>query len=188
MKQYWLTNRIVIKNFNLRAIGAEKKIIEPIMNIVRKFMLVLLIGLTFMQAGASLFAITVNVSSLVESPPASLITVQGSYAFNPDLFWEKFPSLVLLALILALILNWKNSLRKWIIGGGLIWILSGVVVFVLLSPAQEEFLSAEYADSFDQGLKELGRTWKNYSLLFMSLSALSGFTYLAGLVSQNEDI
>ena len=67
-----------------------------------------------MQSGASLFAITVNISTLIESPPASLITAQGSYAFNPDIFWEKFPPLVLLVLLLSLVFNWKNSLRNFI--------------------------------------------------------------------------
>ena len=149
---------------------------------------ILLIGLTFMQAGASLFAITVNVSSLIESPPASLITVQGDYAFNPDLFWEKFPSLVLLTLLLALVFNWKNSLRKWILGGGLVWVLSGVVVFVLLSPAQEAFLSTEFSNTVNQELMELGKTWRNYSLLFMALSAISGLIYLSGLFSNNKEM
>ena len=141
-----------------------------------------------MQAGASLFAITVNVSSLIESPPASLITVQGDYAFNPDLFWEKFPSLVLLTLLLALVFNWKNSLRKWILGGGLVWVLSGVVVFVLLSPAQEAFLSTEFSNTVNQELMELGKTWRNYSLLFMALSAISGLIYLSGLFSNNKEM
>jgi hypothetical protein len=141
-----------------------------------------------MQAGASLFAITVNISSLIESPPASLITVQGDYAFNPDLFWEKFPSLVLITLLLALVFNWKNSLRKWILSGGLVWVLSGVVVFVLLSPAQEEFLSTEFSNTINQELMELGKTWRNYSLLFMALSAISGFIYLSGLLSNNKEM
>ena len=147
---------------------------------------ILLIGLTFMQAGASLFAITVNISTLIDSPPASLVTAQGPYAFNPDLFWGKFPSFVLLALLLAFVFNWKSSLRKWIIGGGLVWVLSGVVVFVLLSPAQTEFLSAEFSDTVDKELIELGKTWRSYSLLFMALSAMSGFIYLTGIFYSKE--
>lgn len=149
---------------------------------------ILLIGLTFMQAGASLFAITVNISTLIESPPASLITAQGPYAFNPDIFWEKFPTLVLLTLFLALIFNWKSSLKKWVISGGLVWVLSGVVVFVLLSPAQTEFLSSEFSDNVNDDLFELGKSWRNYSLLFMSLSAISGFIYLTGIFYQNSRI
>lgn len=139
-----------------------------------------------MQAGASLFAITVNVSTLIESPPASLVSAQGPYAFNPDLFWEKFPTLVLITLLLALVFNWKSSLRKWVLAGGLVWILSGLVVFILLSPAQTEFLSTEFTNTVDQELIALGKTWRNYSLLFMSLSALSGFIYLSGLFSNNK--
>jgi len=141
-----------------------------------------------MQAGASLFAITVNISTLIESPPASLIIVQGPYAFNPDIFWEKFPPLVLLTLLLALIFNWKSSLRKWVVSGGVVWVLSGVVVFVLLSPAQAEFLSTEFSNTVDQELIKLGNKWRNYSLLFMSLSALSGFVYLTGLFANNKEI
>ena len=157
------------------------------MKIIGKVSLVVLIGLTFMQAGASLFAITVNISSLIDSPPASLITAQGPYSFNPDLFWEKFPTLVLVALLLALITNWKSSLRKWILGGGLVWVLSGVVVFVLLSPVQEEFLSAEFSNTVNEELIELGKTWKNYSLIFMALSAISGFIYLLGILNYERD-
>ncbi len=141
-----------------------------------------LIGVTFMQAGASLFAIVVNISSLIESPPASLVTAQGKYAFNPDLFWEKFPSLVLFTLLLATILNWKNHRRKYIISGGLLWLLSGVVVFTLLSPAQSEFLSLEYTDTVDSSLIGLGQKWRNFSTLFMSLSTLSGFVYLTAML------
>ena len=155
---------------------------------IGKLTYLFLIGLTFMQAGASLFAITVNISTLIESPPASLITAQGPYAFNPDIFWEKFPPLVLLTLLLALIFNWKSSLRKWVIGGGLVWVLSGVVVFVLLSPAQAEFLSTEFSNTVSQELIELGRTWRNYSLLFMLLSTISGIIYLLGLFANNKEV
>ena len=139
-----------------------------------------------MQAGASLFAIVVNISALIEAPPASLITAQGPHAFNPDLFWERFPAYVSLAIVLAAILHWKSPLRKWILGGAAIWVLSGVVVFLVLSPLQEEFLAAEHADTVDKGLKELGVSWRNSSLLFMLLSALSGMTYLAGLLIQYD--
>ncbi|MBN7816969.1 hypothetical protein [Algoriphagus pacificus] len=149
---------------------------------------ILLIGLTFMQAGASLFAIVVNISILIESPPASLITAQGPYAFNPDIFWEKFPSLVLLTLVLTLIFNWKSSLRKWVLSGGLVWILSGVVGFVLLSPTQTEFLSTEFSNAIDLELKELGKSWRNFSLLFMVLSASSGFIYLTGVFKHYKEL
>lgn len=157
------------------------------MKVISKLMFAILIGLTFMQAGASLFAITVNISSLIESPPASLITAQGLYAFNPDLFWEKFPTFVLIALLLSIVLNWKSPLRKWVLSGGLLWVLSGVVVFTLLSPVQTEFLSTEYSNSIDPDLIELGKKWKNHSILFMSLSALSGFTYLSGLFADYKN-
>ncbi|QCK15733.1 hypothetical protein [Mangrovivirga cuniculi] len=146
-----------------------------------RIIFLLLIALTFMQAGASLFAITVNISSLIEAPPASLTNAQGPYAFNPDIFWEKFPPLVFLTLLLALILNWKTYLRKWIISGGVIWVLSGFVAIVLLGPVQTEFLSTDYSDTVNPNLRKLGELWRNYSLLFMALSALSGIVYLLGI-------
>ena len=142
----------------------------------------ILIALTFMQAGASLFAITVNISSLISEPPASLITAQGPYAFNPDIFWEKYPPLVFITIILSIVLNWKTYLKKWIVLGGLTWILSGVVAIVLLEPAQTEFLTAEFTDTISPELKDVGLLWRNYSLLFMSLSALAGCIYLFGLI------
>ena len=151
------------------------------MSTLGKILYGLLTGLTFMQSGASLFAISVNISSLIQSPPASLVLAKGPYAFNPDIFWEKFPPLVLLILFLCLIFNWKTSLRKWILAGGTLWILSGVVVFLLLSPVQTEFLSVEYSEALDENLIELGKKWRNHSILFMGLSALSGFVYIFGL-------
>ncbi|GLU44589.1 hypothetical protein [Allomuricauda sp. NBRC 101325] len=156
------------------------------MNLVAKGVYIVLIGLTFMQAGASLFAIMVNISSLIDAPPASLITVQGPYAFNPDVFWDIFPTLVLIALLLAIFLNWKNALRKWVLMGGFVWMISGIVVFTLLSPVQTEFLSAEFSNTFSQSLKIIGEKWRDYSVLFMILSALSGFIYLVGLIKKPE--
>lgn len=148
----------------------------------------LLSSATFMQAGASLFAIVVNVSTLIEAPPESLKMVQGKYAFNPDVFWNNFPNVVTILFVLALILNWKNSLRKWILIGFGIFILSALVAILWLGPVQEEFLSTPFSNSIDPDLMKLGLKWRNISLLFFISTLFSGFAYIYGLTLQNLNL
>ena len=149
---------------------------------IRQISYLLLIGFSFMQAGANLFATTVNVSTLVEAPPASLAMVQGEYVFNPSIFWDNFPNYMLFVIVLTLILNWKTNLRKWIIIGSTVWLISALVAIVFLEPVQTEFLSSEYSNTVDPELKKIGLKWFNISLLFFSISVLSGLVYITGFV------
>ena len=147
----------------------------------------LLIAATFMQAGASLFAIVVSVSTLVAAPPESLTIVQGAYGFNPDVFWNTFPNVHLAFVLLALIFCWKTHYRKWVFAGWAVGIMAGVVAIFLLSPVQSEFLTAQYSNSFDPALKEKGDLWLTYSVLFMSLSSLSGLVYILGFIKAQPE-
>jgi hypothetical protein len=151
----------------------------------KQFSYLLLIGFSFIQAGANLFATTVNVSTLVEAPPASLSMVQGEYVFDPSVFWDNFPNYMLFLVVLTLILNWKTNLRKWIIGGSIIWLISALVAIVFLEPVQTEFLSSEYSNIIDPELKKLGLKWFNISLLFFGISILSGLVFIIGFVRNN---
>ena len=142
-----------------------------------------LVGYAFMQAGASLFAITVNVSTLIQEPPASLHMVQGEYRFNPDIFWGNFPNIGMLLFVVALILNWKTHLRKWVLLGFGLGILAALSAIFLMGPVQSAFLNAPFSETLIPELKVQGNLWYNYSLLFFILSLLSGFVYVFGLVN-----
>jgi Na+/proline symporter len=127
-------------------------------NILAQLSYLLLIAVTFIQVGASLFAIVVNVSTLVSAPPASLAMVQGEYAFDPGVFWGIFPNVAFVFFVITLILNWKTDRRKWVIAGWLVGLLAGLAALFLLEPVQAEFLSAKYSESVDQDLKAVGNT------------------------------
>ncbi len=149
---------------------------------LKQFSYLFLIGCSFIQVGASLFAISVNVSTLVKAPPASLAMVQGSYVFDPSVFWDNFPNFMLVVVILTLILNWKTPLRKWIIWGSVVYLISGIIAVFILEPVQTEFLSSEYANIIDPVLKEQGILWRNVSLCFLGVSILSGLVFILGYI------
>ena len=142
----------------------------------------LFIALIFMQTGASLFATTVNVATLIKEPPKSLFILQGKYTFNPDVFWNTFPTISLGVFVITLIICWKTPLRKWLLIGWLVGIAAAVVAIFLLGPVQSEFLATPYTDTFDPNLQKLGGIWFNYSVLFMCISALSGLIMIYGLI------
>lgn len=153
------------------------------MNKLRLISYLLVLAYSFMQAGASLFAIMVNVSTLIKEPPASLYMVQGQYGFNPDIFWDNFPNMGMVLFIIALIINWKSPLRKWILIGFSVGLFAALSAIFLLEPIQSEFLNAPYSETISPDLKLQGNLWFNYSLLFFMLSFMSGVVYAFGLIS-----
>ena len=139
------------------------------------------IAFVFIQVGASLFATTVNVATLIKEPPKSLFILQGEYTFNPDVFWNTFPTISLVVFVITLIICWKTPLGKWLLIGWLVGIAAAVVAIFLLGPVQSEFLTTPYTDTFDPNLQKLGSIWFNYSVLFMCISALSGLIMIYGI-------
>jgi len=151
------------------------------------FTYLLLMANYFIQGGASLFATTVSVSTLVQAPPRSLTMVQGEFPFNPEIFWNVFPNIGFVLFVIALIANWRTPYRRWVVSGWLVSLVAAVVAIFFLVPVQEEFLSAAYADTVDPELMELGHQWFTYSVSFLSISMLAGLVLIIGLLRVKPD-
>ena len=122
-------------------------------NKVPIFVFLSLLVLLLMQLGASLFAITVAVSTLIESPPESLAMTQGDFPYDSSIFWDVYPNILGTVFLIALILNWRTRFKKWIlISFGLYIAMALFAIFIFLFipfgklfPKQGGFLIASSA-------------------------------------------
>ncbi len=108
---------------------------------LNRLSLFLALSFSFMQAGAQLFAITVIVTSLTSNPPDSLSMLEGEYGYDSSPFWETFPNITTLFLIIALIVNWKTSNRKYLLVGFGLFITGALYSIFILGPASESHAS-----------------------------------------------
>ena len=149
-----------------------------IINKVSTILFLGLMGMLFMQLGASLFAITMVVSTLTEAPPESLAMLQGDYPYNGSAFWGVWPNIVGGFFLVTLIVNWKNSFKKWILGSLLFYIISAVFAIFVFEPAQADFLSS--------GLPEAGMLYHRYDWILFSITVLSAITLFIPIFRQLE--
>lgn len=108
---------------------------------LKRLSLLMALSFSFMQAGAQLFAITVIVTSLTSNQPDSLSMLEGEYGYDSSPFWETFPNITTLFLIVALIANWKTSNRKYLLVGFGLFITGALYSIVILGPASESHAS-----------------------------------------------
>lgn len=89
------------------------------------------------QAGAQLFAVSVIVNTLSSNPPDSLAILNGDYAYDSSNFWDIMPSITSILLLLAIIFNWKNHKRKYLLASILIFVVGALYSILILAPAAE---------------------------------------------------
>ena len=148
------------------------------MNRISKFLLLALLCFLFMQLGASLFSITMIVSTLTEAPPESLSMIRGDFPYDSSAFWDIFPSVLGSLFLITLVFNWRTTFKKWVIISLGLYMLSAVFAIFVFEPAQSNFLSS--------GLQEAGLLYHRYDWILFSLTLLSAIALIVPIFKQLE--
>jgi len=136
------------------------------MNKVGNASFLVLIGGLFIQVGAQLFALLVIVKTLIKSPPGSLTMLNKPYGYDSSTFWNVFPNIVFIFFVVAIIANWKNGHRNWILASFAFYFISGLGAIFMVGPLFTQLTNGEF---------QVANTWYALDWLVWLLTFISGF-------------
>ena len=120
------------------------------------------------------------------APPASLTMFQGEYGLNQAIFWQSVHPITLLLLIIAMVLNWKNASRKFIIISIIGYLIVGLVTFVYFVPELLSIIHTDYQPVIDQSLVARASTWEKLSLVRLVFMIAVAMILLYSLTKQKD--
>lgn len=129
------------------------------MNKISVLLLLSLLCLLLIQLGAQLFAITVAVDTLIESPPESFAMIQGDFPYDSSIFWDVFPNVLGSVFLITIISNWRTKFKKWILISFGLYVLSAIFAIFVVEPAQMNVLNQSIDGTQLQDLKNDALTW-----------------------------
>jgi hypothetical protein len=138
---------------------------------------------SLLQAGAQLFAVAVIVGTVTEAPPRSLAMYSGEYGYDSGPFWEVMPTVTLVLLLLALVVNWRTQRRRLLVGAVGAFLLAGLFVVFVMGPLQAEVVSAGFADTVDPALAARAARWHTLDWISWALTLVPGVLLVLALGS-----
>jgi hypothetical protein len=149
---------------------------------LKNITLIALVTCCFLQVGAQLFALSVVVSTLAEAPPRSFAMLNGEYGYNSAAFWDTVPMITFVLFIIALVTNWKNSRRKFILFALTLFIVAGLVAGFFLEPVFADMIKRGYSDHVDPILRAQAKSWYFFDWMVWVLGLFAGLTLLVALI------
>ena len=148
------------------------------MNKISVFLLLSLLSLLLIQLGAQLFAITVAVTTLIESPPESFAMIQGDFPYDSSTFWNVFPNILGSIFLIAIIFNWRTKFKKWILISFGLYVLSAIFAIFILEPAQANVLNHSINGTELQDLKSDTLTWYRFDWILFFLTLITSIALI----------
>ena len=152
-----------------------------------KTLFLILASMSFMTViGGAIYEHIAVVPRWKLAPPASLTMVQGPYGLNSGPFWMSIHPITLVLLIAALLTNWKNPRRKFIlsnIAGYALVLLCTATWFV---PELMSILHTPYSIQIDERLVARADLWEKLSLLRLVFILPLAAILLLALTKGNE--
>lgn len=108
--------------------------------------------------------------------PASSVVVNGTYGLHEGIFWMTIHPLLILALILALVLNWKSRSRRNLI------LISFAIYFVVLVVTQIYFVPELVAFEASPKSSATAAEWLARGQRWQRLSWIRGATMYAAIL------
>jgi hypothetical protein len=139
--------------------------------------LVSLIAGLFIQLGAQLFALLVIVSTLIKAPPESLAMLKGPYGYDSSIYWDVFPNITFVLFVIAIIANWKNGHRNWILSAFALYFLAGLCAIFVVGSLFTQLTNGEVQGE----IIELANRWYNFDWLVWLLTLTSGIVLITRL-------
>ena len=148
------------------------------MNKISVLLLLSLLSLLLIQLGAQFFAITVVVSTLIESPPESFAMMQGDFPYDSSIFWDFFPNLLGSVFLVTIIFNWRTKFKKWILISFGLYVLSAIFAILVVEPAQSNVLNFSINEIGTNDLHNDALIWYRYDWILCLLTLITAVTLL----------
>ena len=113
------------------------------LNKIGNLSLLSLIGGLFIQIGAQLFALLIIVRTLIKAPPESLAMLNAPYGYDSSIYWDVFPNITFILFVLAIICNWKNGHRNWILFAFVFYFVAGLCAIFVVGPLFTQLTNGE---------------------------------------------
>jgi hypothetical protein len=136
-----------------------------------------LIGGLFIQLGAQLFALLVIVRILIKAPPESLAMLKEPYGYDSSIYWDVFPNINFMLFALAIISNWKNAHRNWILSAFAFYFMSGLCAIFVVEPMFTQLTNG----ASQSEMNELADSWYTFDWLVWVLGLISGLILMVRL-------
>jgi hypothetical protein len=120
--------------------------------------------------------------------PNSATLVNGPYALHDENFWRLIHPVTILALLLALVLNWKITARRNLIAVPLtVYVLALIVTFIYFVPELRAFHASPSSAVPPAEWFARGQRWQHFSWMRGSLIGLAMFPLLLALVTPERE-
>ncbi len=149
---------------------------------LKNITLIALVACCLAQVGAQLFALSVVASTVSAAPPRSFAMLQGEYGYNSSAFWNTVPMITFVLFIIALVTNWKNQRRKFILFALTLFIIGGLVAGFFLEPVFADMIKRGYSDHVDPVLQTQAKRWYFFDWMVWVLGLFAGLTLLVALI------
>jgi hypothetical protein len=136
-----------------------------------------LIGGLFIQLGAQLFALLIIVRTLIKVPPESLAILQGPYGYDSSIYWDVFPNITFILFVVAIISNWKNGHRNWILSALALYFIAGLCAIFVVGSLFTQLTKGE----LQVGIIALANKWYACDWLVWLLTLASGLLLMIRL-------
>ena len=160
------------------------------MNIVNARTISLMVSLIFygIFIGGIVYAHVVFFPPYLSALPASAALTNGPYALHDEYFWTLIHPLAILALIVALILNWKIPARRNLIAIPLVlYVIAMIVTFLYFVPELRAFHSSPSSSVSAAEWYTRGQRWQYLSWTRGTIMGLAMIPLLLALVSPETD-
>jgi hypothetical protein len=138
--------------------------------------------------GAGTYEHIAMVPQWSSAPPVSLSMFQGKYGVNPGAFWKLIHPVTLLLLIVALVLNWRSSRRKYILFGLSGYVAVLIATFSYFMPELIEIISTPYQEVINHDLQSRANLWEKLSIIRTIFMTILATIFLTALTkSTNTD-
>jgi hypothetical protein len=107
--------------------------------------------------------------------------LQGEYGYNSSGFWNTVPMITFVLFIIALVANWKNQRRKFILFALTLFIIGGLVAGFFLEPVFADMIKRGYSDHVDPILQTQAKRWYFFDWMVWVLGLFAGLTLLVCL-------
>jgi hypothetical protein len=138
--------------------------------------------------GAAVYEHIAVVPQWSAGPPLSLSMFQGEYGLNPAPFWQFIHPVTLVLLITSVILNRKNSRKRFIGIGLLIYVTILVITALYFVPELMSIINTPFGNQTDEQLRNRAETWESLSLLRLFVLVITACILLSSLTKSPDKI
>ena len=138
--------------------------------------------------GGIVYAHVVFFPPYLSALPGSAALTNGPYALHDEFFWALIHPLAILALIVALVLNWKIPTRRKLIAIPLVlYVIAIIVTFLYFVPELRAFHASPSSSVSAAEWYARGQRWQHLSWTRGTIMGLAMIPLLLALITPEND-